>query len=124
MYFGEDVFDRTRRNSRDLVRKRQSVMYVAHYVFRHSQTKVGMAFGNFDHVTVLNAKDVIAYEMNVYPYILKYVTDLQRKCAVVPKPKTSVDLMRQLLASRTLGVNVKIELKVIIKMLQHENNKK
>jgi len=111
-YFGEDVFVKTR--NRDTLRKRQAIHYIAHIVCNHSQSTTGFILGKKDHATVKHSCRVISNEMDAYPYIKKYVRDLERICNGEEIGGKFDRIIKELLKSQALESEIRINIRRIL----------
>lgn len=118
--FKIDIGLKTR--ERKIVRKRQVAHYVAHKIFKHSSEKTGFEIGKKDHATVLYSCKVISNEIGKYPEIKKYVTRLNNMCLAKDNKESPSEIIMNLKKSKTLDINVKIELNRILKELKNEGN--
>ena len=112
-FFNKNLWD-SKRGKREIVRKRQIVHYVACSHFGYSQESTGKELGEYDHATIRYACGVIKDEIKNYPEIKNKVDQFIYKF----KSKvylTSKEKIRMLLKSKTIDINIRIELKNILK---------
>jgi len=118
--FKIDIGLKTRK--REIIRKRQVAHYVAHKIFKHSLEKTGFEIGNKDHATVLHSCNVILNEIEKYPEIKKDVTRLENMCKSKEKYESPTAIILNLKKSKTLDINIKIELNRILKELKNDKS--
>lgn len=115
--FGIEVYLKTRK--REVVRQRQCLHYVANRIYKYSLADTGARLGGKDHATTLHSCRTIENEKDNYPYIADYIDSIIYNLELLPKPTEShSDKIRQLLKSKTLDINVKIELRNLLKCLK------
>lgn len=113
--FGMDIAKKT--NERSIVRKRQVTHYVAHVVFEYGAERVGIEIGQKDHSTVLHGCNVIRKELPIYEDIAGDVRRLTAMCKTKDNNSVPKVLILELLKSKTIDPNVKVELNVILKAI-------
>jgi hypothetical protein len=115
IHFGFDVT--LKRRFRDIVRARQVTSYVAHRIFKYSQSETGLALG-LDHATVLYGCNVIGAEIDLYPDVKKNVKDLYNRCKIKDQRKTPNELIYDVLENWDVDINMKIRLREILKSIK------
>lgn len=118
--FGNDVFDKTRKGP--IVKKRQVVQYVAHEIFKHSLEKTGMELGGQNHSTIIFSCKKVSNEINMYPDTKQLVDVFYNKCVSIGYTNDCILSINGLLKSRTVDVNMKVELRNLLKILKDGDN--
>lgn len=118
--FGVDIALKTRK--REIIRKRQIAHYVAHVKFRYSSARTGAILGGKDHATVLHSCKVISNEIALYDDIISDVRRLTNMCKSKGGSETPISIITGLIESKSVDVNVKIELRAVLKLLSYESN--
>lgn len=114
--FGCTVWCKTRK--RAVVRNRQISHYVAHTIYNYPTEAIAFHFGHLkQHATVLHSCKTIAGELERYPLIKKKVKRLIRACKKGKTGTAKEQFLKELLKSKALDVNVKIEVRRILKMV-------
>ena len=118
--FGVNISKPTRK--RELIRKRQTAHYVAHKIFGYSLEKTGFIIGGKNHSTVLHSCRTIENEMPYFPQIKDDVRRLTNMCNQKDSEISPNSLIIGLLKSRTVDPNIKVELRLILKLMSDENS--